>query len=113
MENRGILERHFSGAGSAIGRCFVFLARERSPHSIPKIGSDPDDICAFGLGSEKIPDLRSRSVINLTAVEKGNHHVGIMEVGFAAGENLCLSLCAKGSDLFLSYQIIRENDFDP
>ena len=78
-----------------------------------EIGPDPDDLCPFALASVEVANLPSRSIIDLRPIQQGNHHVSIVEVVFAPGENLFFGPVAKSVHLLLRYQVVWENDFDP
>ncbi len=39
----------------------------------------------------------------MRAIQKGNNHIGIIEMGFTAGENLEFCLCTRGIDFYGSY----------
>jgi hypothetical protein len=74
--------------------------------------SNTDDFCFIRFAPVKIADLPSRSVIGLRPIQEGNQKIGIIDMGFAAGENLFFGFVAEPVYLVLIYEIIREDDFD-
>jgi hypothetical protein len=66
--------------------------------------------------TKRKPDQRSiylpcGPIIHLRAVEQSDYNIGIIEMGFTAGEDFVFCLWAKGIDFGLGDQIVREDDF--
>jgi hypothetical protein len=58
----------------------------------------------------KIPDLPCSPIIDLRAIKKSNHHVGIIEMRFTAGENLTLPQYNLGHKVAFEFEANTGSD---